>query len=262
MLLKTDKTRSVNTSTVKRQFIFLVSILLVVSIGVFSCEGPVGPEGPQGPPGPPGAVGPAGADGNMMLAGEGPPSSDLGEPGDFYLNLINGDLYGPKDGQGWGEPVNLSGADGEDGADGQDGQDGADGSQIYAGEGPPDAELGSEGDYFLDKTNFHLYGPKTDEGWGSPIELQGPEGPPGTDGVSGLQRIVQHETIGPGVILTVTVQCPEGKVPVGGGFQATSSVVSVFQSYPTTNQWVVRGQNTHEFLNAGLGAFVLCVYAE
>jgi hypothetical protein len=252
MFAKPDKTHSFRIDPVKRQLILLFSILLAVSLGIFSCEGPVGPEGPQGPPGPPGAVGPAGADGNMMLAGEGPPSGDLGEPGDFYLNLTNGDLYGPKESQGWGEPVNLSGADGEDGADG---------SQIYAGDGPPDAELGNEGDYFLDKTNFHLYGPKTDEGWGSPIELQGPEGPPGSDGVSGWERVVNNQTLNPGEILTVTAVCPEGKVPVNGGFNGSSSVVEVFQSYPTNDRWVVRSRNTNESFKAGLTAYAICIYA-
>jgi hypothetical protein len=253
MLAKTDKTRSLRTYIVKWQFVLLLSILLAVSLGVYSCEGPVGPEGPQGPPGPPGAVGPAGEDGNMMLAGEGPPSGDMGDTGDFYLNLANGELYGPKDGQGWGEPVNLSGADG---------QDGADGSQIYAGDGPPDAELGSEGDYFLDKMNFHLYGPKTDEGWGMPLELQGPEGPPGSDGVSGWQRIVVNRTINAGENLTVEAVCPGGKVPVGGGFSSSNSLITVFQSYPESDRWIVRGHNSHDVLRFGLSAYAICVFAD
>jgi hypothetical protein len=224
----------------------LLIVLLAVTLGIFSCEGPVGPEGPPGPPGPSGAVGPAGSDGNLMHAGEGSPESDLGEEGDFYLDLATGNLYGPKDSQGWGEAISLSGEDGKDG------------SQIHAGDGPPEAELGDEGDYYLDKENYHLYGPKSGDGWGDPIHLQGPEGAAGTDGVSGWIRVVENETIDPESNLTVTAICPAGKVPLGGGYNASSSLVIVFKSHPTTDRWIVTGRNTSAAIKQGLTAYAIC----
>ncbi|NBC03450.1 MAG: hypothetical protein GVY20_07060 [Bacteroidetes bacterium] len=164
----------------KSKLYFLLSVLLILGFISISCEGPEGPMGPQGEQGPPGPVGPAG-EGTNIHAGEGSPDGAMGEPGDFYLDLTSGDLYGPKDeADGWGDPVSLSGSDGQDGEDGEDGQDG---SQIYAGEGVPQNDLGKEGDYYLNKSTFDLYGPKTESGWGDPINLQGPPGEDGTANV-------------------------------------------------------------------------------
>lgn len=79
---------------------------------------------------------------------------------------------------------------GEDGQDGADGQDGEDGSQIYSGDGPPDSSLGQVGDFYLDKTNFDLYGPKftilnsNTAIWGSPINLKGADGADGNANVT------------------------------------------------------------------------------
>lgn len=149
------------------------------------------PPGPQGEQGPPGQVGPAGTDGSMIHAGQGAPDAEIGNPGDFYLDLSNGHLYGPLMAEGWGEPVGLGGTEGgqgppgEDGEDGAEGQDGEDGSQILAGNGAPVDGQGSEGDYYLDKTNYDLYGPKTTDGWGTPINLQGSEGDQGPEGPAG-----------------------------------------------------------------------------
>lgn len=138
-----------------------ISLFLVSAVTVFiSCQGPAGPQGDTGP------VGPAG-ESTFIHAGEGAPDQAVGEPGDFYLNLSTGELYGPKDASnGWGNPVKLAGSDGDDG------------SRIFSGEGPPDKNLGNEGDYYLDKESYDLYGPKTDS-WGTPVTLQGP---PGDDG--------------------------------------------------------------------------------
>lgn len=158
--------------------LLLTSLLLTVGFVGVACEGPAGtegPQGPEGPEGPEGPVGPAGEDGSVIHAGEGVPADDLGEVDDFYLDTAAAEMYGPKTQDGWGVPFTLQGppgADGEDGADGQDGQDGKDGSQIYAGNGAPDASLGVNGDYYLDQDNYNLYGPKTTNGWGTPLNLQ------------------------------------------------------------------------------------------
>src|SRR5699024_6854400 len=117
---------------------------------------------------------PAGEDGSVMLTGKGDPKKDVGESGDYYLNRTTGELYGPKNDKGWGTPISLKGPpgqdgkdgkdgadgkDGQDGADGKDGKDGEDGSQIHSGTGAPAPSLGVNGDYYLNKDNFDLYGP-------------------------------------------------------------------------------------------------------
>jgi len=157
------------------KFKYLISVIFCFSLMFVACEGPAGPQGEQGPVGP---VGPSGEGGSVMLAGTGEPSS-LGSSGDFYIDLSSGNLYGPKTESGWGAPLSLTGPpgqDGEDGNDGSDGQDGVDGSQIYAGDGPPSNAVGEPGDYYLDTENYHFYGPKTESGWGSYLNLQGPPG--------------------------------------------------------------------------------------
>jgi len=195
-------------------------ILLVIAFVFAGCEGITGSEGPEGPRGP---IGPAGEDGSMLYAGEGPPTSDTGDIGDYYLNTNTGEYHGPKSEEGWGEPIIvLMGNDGEDGNQihsgngapgdtlGQvgdfyidmnemdlygpktdsgwgtptnlNGADGQDGSQIFSGDGAPENSLGSVGDYYLDETNKDLYGPKTDNGWGQPTNLSGEDGEDGEDG--------------------------------------------------------------------------------
>lgn len=163
------KTTLNSDRTLKNKYLLLfLSLTLVVGWAGTACEGPTGSEGSEGPEGPEGPVGPAGEDGSMMYAGEGEPDSETGDLGDFYLDQETGELYGPKDEDGWGDPgIVLMG---EDGADGEDG------SQIYSGEGAPDEDLGEEGDYYLDRDNHDLYGPKTSSGWGSPLNLKGADG--------------------------------------------------------------------------------------
>jgi len=145
-------------------FSFFLTLIIVMSISLTACKGPAGADGPQGPQGPTGPVGPAGENGSVMHAGQGEPGSGIGNPGDYYLDTQNSLLYGPKtENNTWGIPIDLEGADG---------QDGADGSQILSGTTSPAASLGSEGDFYLNTSNFDLFGPKSQSGWGTPINLQ------------------------------------------------------------------------------------------
>ncbi len=146
----------------QRTFLFLFMAAALLLVG---CEGAAGPQGPQGQQGPVGPVGPAGEDGSVMYAGPDAPTSDIGQEGDYYLNTSTGEYYGPKDSNGWGNPIIVL-----------MGEDGEDGSQIYSGNGAPDASLGDEGDYYLDKSSYDLYGPKTASGWGSPVNIKGADG--------------------------------------------------------------------------------------
>ncbi|MBZ4189859.1 OmpA family protein [Niabella beijingensis] len=108
-----------------------------------------------------------------LLLGSGAPGPGRGAPGDFYLDTENQDLYGPKGEKDWGEPVSLIGATGPKGTPG---------SVIINGTGVPGASDGRDGDYYLDKEQALLYGPKTAGGWGEPVSLKGPAGSNGTNG--------------------------------------------------------------------------------
>lgn len=143
---------------INKHLIFFVSAILVFWLAS-GCEGPAGPDGTQGIQGP---VGPAGENGSMMHAGDGAPDENMGAIGDYYLDKSTAELYGPKtEADGWGSPLKLAGKDGKDG------------SQIYAGTTDPDPSLGDVGDYYLNTATYDLYGPKTDNDWGTPINLQG-----------------------------------------------------------------------------------------
>jgi len=128
-----------------------------------------------GPAGSPGSPGSPGADGKTVLNGTAVPTTE-GTLGDFYLKTDTSDLYGPKTGGGWGSPVSLLGSPGSPGSPGAPG---ADGKTLLNGTSVPTTE-GVVGDFYLKTDTSDLYGPKSGGGWGSPVNLIGPQGPPGT----------------------------------------------------------------------------------
>jgi hypothetical protein len=120
--------------------------------------------------------------GTIMYIGNVLPSLTIGAVGDYYLDVANGFVYGPKTSSSWGRGYSLKGPTGANGATGAAGKAG---SQIYSGSGTPSATLGVTGDYYFDKTNFLLYGPKASTGWTTPISFTGPAGPAGPQGPQG-----------------------------------------------------------------------------
>ena len=123
--------------------------------------------------------------GNQILSGNGMPTTSLGSVGDYYLNKTTMELYGPKTTEGWGNAISLKGAQGEKGKDGSNGSNGSngnngtngsngkDGATILSGITAPTTSQGKVGDWYIDTQNKHLYGPKTESGWGNGISLIG-----------------------------------------------------------------------------------------
>ena len=111
--------------------------------------------------------------GNQILSGNGMPTTSLGSVGDYYLNKTTMELYGPKTTEGWGNAIGLKGAQGEKGKDGSNGNNGKDGATILSGITAPTTSQGKIGDWYIDTQNKHLYGPKTESGWGTGISLIG-----------------------------------------------------------------------------------------
>lgn len=121
--------------------------------------------------------------GNQILSGNGAPAASLGAVGDYYLNKTTMELYGPKTAEGWGSAMGLKGTQGDKGKDGKDGTNGKDGnngndgangrdgSLILSGTTTPTASQGKKGDWYIDTQNKRLYGPKTESGWGTAINL-------------------------------------------------------------------------------------------
>jgi len=161
--------------------------------------GPAGPTGPQGPAGADGIQGPAGMQGPAGPAGaDGPPGVDgpAGPPGPTGATGTRG--YDGRevelqksathvqwryiaDPPGvWNNLVALADLAGTDGTNGTDGR------TILNGAGVPSDSLGANGDFYLDTTFVHLYGPKAGGAWpGIYIELVGPQGEPGPPGPAG-----------------------------------------------------------------------------
>lgn len=87
----------------------------VIQKGDIGPQGPQGIQGEQGPEGPQGPQGEPGENGNSVLSGYGIPSNSIGTNGDFYINLSNYTIYGPKSMQWLAPPTSLVGPQGPPG---------------------------------------------------------------------------------------------------------------------------------------------------
>jgi len=84
-------------------------------------------------------------------------------------------------------PIGLTGPAGKNGINGATGPQGpAGGNTIWNGTNSPEANIGKNGDFFLNSATKSLYGPKTANGWGSPTLLVGPQGTQGIQGPQGI----------------------------------------------------------------------------
>ena len=75
-------------------------------------QGPKGEDGKQGPKGEDGKPGSNGKDGQAgvpdkgvgrLFSGTGAPKKEIGQDGDFYIDILHKRLYGPKEGGNWGD---------------------------------------------------------------------------------------------------------------------------------------------------------------
>jgi len=146
-----------------------------------------------------GVTGPTGArgdDGARIWSGTGAPAAGFGASGDFWVDTVNGRLYGPKADGSWGTPLQLqSGPAGPQGVTGPmstvpgptgatgaastvpgptgpastvTGPTGSRGATLLAGDGAPLSNYGSDGDWYIDTVAADFYGPKAGGSWGTP----------------------------------------------------------------------------------------------
>jgi len=137
-------------------------------------------QGPAGPAGAAGAAGANGLNGNSVLGGNGAPTTDIGNIGDFWFDRIGRAMYGPKTAQGWGEPVPLSGEGSVVGPQGEAGPAGPTGPAGPRGDAGARGDVGPEGPQ-------GPIGPQGDAGPAGPQGPQGPQGPKGDTGNDGPQ---------------------------------------------------------------------------
>jgi hypothetical protein len=99
---------------------------------------------------------------SAVLNGTSDPDNTIGENGDFFINTLSLQLFGPKSTGSWGAGVSLIGQQGERGNDGAPGADGAPGNDGIDGAQGPQGEQGPPG-------------------------VDGAQGLPGNDGIDGAQ---------------------------------------------------------------------------
>lgn len=116
---------------------------------LLSTGGATGPIGPQGPQGPAGATGPVGATGATGATGAQGPQGIQGLIG------LTGN-------------TGATGATGLTGATGATGATGPQGLSLLSGAGVPSFGTGVNGDFYLDKNTYILYGPKAGGTWPTP----------------------------------------------------------------------------------------------
>ena len=117
---------------------------------------------------------------NTILNGKGAPSASLGNNGDFYIDKVNMNFYGPKVKNAWPLPVSMrgpagpAGNDGKNGVDGKNGTNGTNGTTTVATTGS--SSPGATG----------ATGPAGPEGPAGPAGPKGDTGPAGPQGATGL----------------------------------------------------------------------------
>jgi len=92
-----------------------------------------------------GGGGTPGADGKTVLNGTAAPGAGDGVDGDFWIDTVAWQIYGPKASGTWPAGVDLQGADGADGATGPTGPAGADGAPGAPGADGADGAPGADG---------------------------------------------------------------------------------------------------------------------
>lgn len=119
---------------------------------------------------PRGLQGLTGPRGYSVLWGSGEPDNEIGSNNDFYIDVGEWEIYGPKTFGTWPAGVSLIGPKGDEGEPGEDA------NTILNGSGPPGAGLGALDDWYIDRAALQIYGPKTVVGWGDPQDIRGPAG--------------------------------------------------------------------------------------
>jgi len=151
---------------------------------------------------------------NTLLNGIGAPSASIGINGDFYIDTVAMNIYGPKKKNAWPLPKSLigpagvagaQGATGKQGSNGKDGRDGANGKDGERGPagisgggsggiGPagPAGSTGPAGP----AGPAGAVGPAGPAGPAGSVGAQGAAGTPGTAGAAGAQGLqgIQGET--------------------------------------------------------------------
>ena len=109
---------------------------------------------------------------------------------------------------------------------GTSGPQGGRGNSILNGTTVPNINLGINGDFYLNTSNMNMYGPKTDEGWGEPVDLV-------------ANNELGHEHIQEVASATWTIEHGLGFVPNITVVDSAGTVVEGSYDYPDSNTVVL-----------------------
>ena len=119
---------------------------------------------------------------NTIRNGKGAPSNSLGVEGDFYIDILKLDFYGPKLNGFWPAPVSLRGPAGTNGSNGTNGLNGKSGTNGVDGKNGAPGEKGATSGIV---GPIGPVGPQGIAGPIGPIGLTGPTGLTGDPGATG-----------------------------------------------------------------------------
>ena len=122
---------------------------------------------------------------NTLLNGIGAPSSSLGSNGDFYIDTVGLNIYGPKKKNAWPLPKSLVGPQGSPGITGKPGSNGKDGRDGVNGKDGSDGKDGDRGPAGVSSVGAGEAGPVGPAGAPGPTGPTGPIGPAGAQGSAG-----------------------------------------------------------------------------
>lgn len=122
------------------------------------------------------------------------PASSIGGLGDMYLNTSTCDLFQKGD-KGWTLVCNIKGKDGTNGVGtpGTSGSDGTNGSSLLTGQGTPSAQLGVNGDSYLNLAKWDYY-IKANGEWILQGNIKGGKGEPGDVSLVNSKTIISIDT--------------------------------------------------------------------
>lgn len=165
--------------------------------------------GPQGPQGIKGDLGPVGPKGDQGVRGLDGPAGPVGPQGVDGPQGVKGDPGGPV---------------GPQGPKGDTGKDGVSGNTILSDVNDPTANVGRDGDFFINTTpgNWRVFGPRFDAAWPEGVPMTGPAGPKGEMG-TGVSFRGSYDPVAPyatndavvhdGELFVATAAVPAGTVP-------------------------------------------------
>ena len=167
---------------------------------------------------------------NTVLSGKGAPTAKVGINGDFYIDTLNLNMYGPKVKNRWPAPFSLRGPAGTDGKEGERGSsttgaEGSRGAKGEVGEKGDKGEVGEKGDT----------GEKGEKGEKGDVGLRGATGLTGATGATGLTGATGPAGATGSIGLTGAAGATgaTGSIGLTGATGATGSVGSTGATGPT-----------------------------